>query len=122
MAESGPLARYQALVNEHHITADPAQQAVVSRLEDGYQALLSRRRSLIDRWRQRYPATPGVYLHGPVGRGKTMLMDLLAASLSDAGVLIWRIHFHRFMDQMHAALTERGKQRDPLPDIARELA
>src|SRR5690554_677266 len=102
MAEPGPLARYQALTDGGQIAADPAQRAVASRLQDCYQALLGQRRSLIDRWRGRYPATPGIYLYGPVGRGKTMLMDLLADSLDAAGVAVWRIHFHRFMDQMHA--------------------
>ncbi|HEX5313783.1 MAG TPA: cell division protein ZapE, partial [Gammaproteobacteria bacterium] len=70
-------------------------------------------------WRDR-PAR-GVYLHGPVGRGKTWLMDLFFRNVPIENKL--RRHFHAFMqEEIHAALRALAGQRDPLPRIARDLA
>lgn len=119
---SGPLARYRALLAREELQADAAQQDVVERLDERYRALLDRPAGLIDRWRRRHPSVNGLYVHGGVGRGKTLLMDLFAESLDEAGVPVWRIHFHRFMDHVQDALKDHGRQRDPLPAMAREIA
>jgi len=71
------------------------------------------------RGNQREPVT-GLYLWGGVGRGKTWLMDLFFDSLPGNDKL--RIHFHRFMARVHAALKAKQSIRDPLPEIAREWA
>lgn len=68
---------------------------------------------------QRAPVR-GLYLWGPVGRGKTMLMDQFVASLPEGMAL--RVHFHRFMLDVHARLRALGDVRDPLPRIAQDLA
>ena len=62
----------------------------------------------------------GLYLWGAVGRGKTMLMDQFVASLPDGIAL--RVHFHRFMLDVHAALRSLGEVRDPLPRVAADIA
>jgi protein AFG1 len=49
----------------------------------------------------------GVYLHGPVGSGKTALADLLMSSLAAQhapGVVTQRLHFHELMRTVHAAM------------------
>ncbi|MDO6562725.1 cell division protein ZapE [Amphritea sp. 1_MG-2023] len=64
--------------------------------------------------------TQGLYIWGPVGRGKTFLMDLLFAHLDDGIGL--RHHFHRFMAQIHQQLGDLQGQSDPLTLIATRLA
>ena len=61
----------------------------------------------------------GLYLWGPVGRGKTWLMDLFYASLPGEAR---RLHFHHFMREVHQSLGELRNRRDPLPIVASALA
>jgi cell division protein ZapE len=56
-----------------------------------------------------------VYLWGGVGRGKTFLMDLFHAH---AGIPVRRVHFHRFMKDVHARLHELRDLSDPLIRVA----
>jgi cell division protein ZapE len=65
-------------------------------------------------------ATPGLYLHGGVGRGKTFLMDLFHAALPP--VQARRVHFNRFMQEVHARLRALGEIPDPLQQVAKDLA
>ncbi len=119
---SGPLARWRALVEQGRLQEDPAQARVLEALENLFTELTDSPRGLIHRLRRRRPSVTGLYLHGSVGRGKTMLMDLLATSLQEAEVPVERLHFHRFMDRIHRQLKSRDGQRDPLQAIAAETA
>jgi len=86
--------------------------------------LLSRLSGLLTREESRSVEMPrGVYLHGAVGRGKTMLMDLFAETIT--GVRKRRVHFHSFMQDFHSELhrlklqnTGHGSRFDPVPLIA----
>ncbi|KAF9191509.1 hypothetical protein BGZ51_007223 [Haplosporangium sp. Z 767] len=66
----------------------------------------------------------GLYLHGNVGTGKTMLMDLFYNTLSRSDKR--RVHFHNFMLQLHGRLhqlkTTTHKHKDPIPFLADSLA
>lgn len=105
---------YAAEVAAGRIVADPAQREAVAELGRLESALSGRRR-----WRRAAPA--GVYLHGPVGRGKTWLMDRFFGTLPTEAKL--RRHFHAFMlEEVHAPLRRLRRQRDPLPRIARDIA
>jgi len=62
----------------------------------------------------------GLYLWGGVGRGKTLLTDLLFASLPDENIARW--HFHRFMQDIHARLRSLTNTEDTLSVVAKDLA
>ena len=69
---------------------------------------------------QRRPSIRGLYLWGGVGRGKTWLMDLFFVALPFAAKR--RVHFHRFMREVHRALQALGEVRDPLQRVAADIA
>ena len=103
---SSVSARYAALVAAGEIERDPAQKAVVDKLSELQERLanhrLARKSSSLG-WmfgrRETRETTRGLYLHGEVGRGKTMLMDLFFESCAVRRKL--RVHFHEFMADMH---------------------
>lgn len=86
---------------EHKLAAGDAQPdagqagalAALERLEADLTANGRRR------FGRRRAAPRGVYLHGPVGRGKSMLMDLFFEAAPAARKA--RIHFHLFMARVH---------------------
>lgn len=61
---------------------------------------------------------PGVYLWGPVGRGKTWLMDSFYDTLR---VPARRQHFHHFMQWVHRRQFQLTGNADPLRLLAEEL-
>ncbi|WP_192036204.1 cell division protein ZapE [Halomonas sp. YLGW01] len=64
-------------------------------------------------------AAGGLYLWGPVGRGKTWLMDRFVASLE---VPARRQHFHHFMRWVHRRQFQLMGTADPVGQLAAELA
>ncbi len=121
---SGVLAAYQALVAAGELRPDPEQAAAAQRLDQLQQQLESpATASVFTRLIGRKPDPPrGVYLWGGVGRGKSMLMDLLFAQTAITGKR--RVHFHAFMLEVHALLREARKSEtgDPIPPVAQALA
>ncbi|KAL3137749.1 hypothetical protein ABBQ38_005013 [Trebouxia sp. C0009 RCD-2024] len=63
----------------------------------------------------------GLYMHGGVGVGKTMLMDLLAHCAPSAFQLK-RTHFHDFMLDVHSSLKKYHSSQDPLVQVADAVA
>ena len=64
----------------------------------------------------------GVYIWGGVGRGKSMLMDLLYEGVAIAAKR--RVHFHEFMIEVHERLRieRRTETGDPIAPVAASLA
>ena len=103
---------------------DPAQHAALAAFDRIHAALLApppgRLQRLRTRWAGKPDAVRGLYLWGPVGRGKTMLMDRFVASLPAR--IAQRVHFHRFMLDVHAGLRALGEVHDPLLRVAADIA
>ncbi|MBF5079791.1 MAG: cell division protein ZapE [Paracoccus sp. (in: a-proteobacteria)] len=68
------------------------------------------------------PAVQGLYLWGGVGRGKSMLMDLMADAAGD--IPTRRVHFHEFMQEIQAGLNEARKrgEQDTVRPVAEAVA
>jgi cell division protein ZapE len=100
-------AHYTALVAAGEIERDPAQDALVARLARLNERLathrLARKSSslgwLFGRHERSEEPLKGLYIHGDVGRGKTMLMDLFFEACPVRRKR--RAHFHEFMADIH---------------------
>ena len=99
--------RYAALIAAGEIEADPGQAILATRLNALAHRLeehrLARKSSslgwLFGKREQADPPLKGLYVHGEVGRGKTMLMDLFFAT--SVVKRKRRVHFHEFMADVH---------------------
>lgn len=124
-----------ARIRKGEIEQDPVQTGLARKLdalaaELETRALASKSSSL--GWlfsRQKKPELiRGMYIHGGVGRGKSMLMDLFFQSVNLKRKR--RAHFHDFMadaqERIHqqrlAFKNGETKEEDPMPPVARELA
>ncbi|TAH42901.1 MAG: cell division protein ZapE [Rhodocyclaceae bacterium] len=117
-----PGARYAQGVAQQEWQADPAQQAVLAQLDRIHRELVQASPPSI--WQRILGSRPepvrGLYLWGSVGRGKTFLMDLFFDGLPiDAKS---RVHFHRFMQGIHAELRTLAGTADPLSKVAERIA
>lgn len=123
----GPVSTaYAELTGRGVLVADAAQQQAAGLLDQVLAGLVADQpRGLFAKLFDK-PAEPvaGLYLHGEVGRGKTMLMDLFFAAVPIAEKR--RVHFHEFMDEMHAGMaafrkSEKGRDADPVEAVVRPL-
>ena len=130
---TGPAELYRERAEAGLVRADPAQLRAVARLQRLHQELAdytSAARPARRGWRarlglvERAPAAAlkGLYLWGPVGRGKSMLMDLFFAAAPVAHKQ--RVHFHAFMLDVHARIERERRARGPEPvaKVAADLA
>ncbi len=113
-------ARYAALSQQPDFEPDPAQLQALSALEAVTERINAAHASFA-RFGLRRPTPPsGLWLWGPVGRGKTLLMDLFFETLAEPRKQ--RLHFHHFMRHIHRDLTALSGHAEPLPLIAERLA
>lgn len=117
-----PGARHARGVAEGEWRHDAAQVHALASLDRIHDELLSvPSTSLWQRLRGRStPGIRGAYIWGSVGRGKTFVMDLLFETLPIEHKR--RVHFHRFMQDIHAQLRTLAGQRDPLDTVAERIA
>lgn len=127
-----PSEAYQQGISQQQWQFDQAQQPALEQLDRIYRELqdsepasgfLSRIFS-----RKQSEQIQGLYLWGGVGRGKTFLIDLFYEQLPLQDVAITqvdagaeqgkcRVHFHRFMREVHARLKQHAGERDPIAHI-----
>ena len=107
---AGPvLSAYLGNVAAGHFERDAAQVAACVRLDGLCEALAVQgqgHKSGVLGWlfaaREAKVPARGLYLHGSVGRGKTMLMDLFFAAAPMS--LKRRVHFLAFMADVHGRI------------------
>ncbi|MBO9574184.1 MAG: AFG1 family ATPase [Sphingobium sp.] len=119
------IACYDQLIAGGELKPDPDQRAAAVRLTQLQEELEAAPKKGSVLWRMLRKAPEpvrGVYLWGGVGRGKSMLMDLLRDCLD--GPAKRRIHFHEFMLDVHARLRQAraSESGDPIPPVASALA
>lgn len=119
---------YDIRVEEGVITPEPAQAALIGALER-LETDLSKKGLF-----GALPEVRGIYIWGPPGRGKSMLMDLFYSSTPEQKKV--RAHFHAFMARIHDLVKQwrdgtprsrkdvfgTSKGDDPIPPIAALIA
>ncbi|HVK42393.1 MAG TPA: cell division protein ZapE [Phenylobacterium sp.] len=132
---ASPLqAAYDARLAQGDIRPDPAQAAALAALVRLEQDLVAAEPSGFAAFFKKPEAQRGVYLVGPVGRGKSMLMDLFFATAPVEKKR--RVHFHVFMGEIHRLIDAwrkgdaaarkarfgQAKGDDPIPPLADVVA
>jgi cell division protein ZapE len=130
---STPLERYRELREANALARDPYQKLAVEKLQslhyalNGYQPTrdtwLSGWKDIFGLGRRSEEPPLGTYMFGPVGRGKSMLMDMFFDTAPVERKR--RVHFHSFMLEIQKRLTDlrqKENQEDPLMRVAAEIA
>ena len=138
MTGKGPAANLAARRAAGQVHADPVQEKIVQRLQAIHDQVAAGeavpKPGLLARLgfaRREAPRSGphGLYIWGPVGRGKSMLMDLFFVGAPVARKR--RVHFHEFMLEVHARLHRRREElaakgappeSDTIVPVAREIA
>lgn len=134
--EHGVSDKLKAMVVAGDLQFDPVQAQMALRFDALLQAIQAQRparKSSALGWlfaarKPEKSAVPrGLYIHGGVGRGKTMLMDLFFSLVPIKRKR--RAHFHEFMADVHDRIHQHRqklkngetKQADPVPPVAEAL-
>ncbi len=127
----GPLSAWRAQVAAQALIRDLDQEVCAQALQDLHDALEAMTTGApkvggllarIGLWHRPGAETPkGIYIHGAIGRGKSMLMDLFFETAPVARKR--RVHFHAFMTEVHdRAHKMRKRSGDPIPALATAIA
>jgi cell division protein ZapE len=128
-----PLALYEQCVREGKLKNDDAQRNVIAKLQSLYEELsrpLPKQgllQKMLSRGNQPVKGPRSIYIWGAVGRGKSLLMDLFFGTLPLTDKR--RIHFHAFMQEVHAAshlwrkeIEAKQLKAELLPSVAHDIA
>jgi cell division protein ZapE len=127
--------RYDHLVETRAIARDSEQEGIVAALDRLIDELCAKRlaqKSSALGWlfgkKRSHAHVKGLYIHGDVGRGKTMLMDMFFELVPVRRKR--RMHFNDFMNEVQdriqkhrlARKNRETRQDDPIPPVAAALA
>ena len=111
------MCKYDEAIAQGKIHDDPLQRKVLDSLQNIVNAL--ERPTHFWFKRRKNEDIKGLYMYGPVGGGKTFLMDLFYHDVKERHKL--RVHFHQFMQQVDGQLRRLQGQIDPLKIIAEKF-
>ncbi|MGM0525658.1 MAG: cell division protein ZapE [Pseudomonadota bacterium] len=100
---------YQQLLEQKQLVSDSQQLAA-------WEALTALRTEI----EQQHTAARSFYLYGPVGRGKSMLMDAFEQQIATTAKI--RLHYHHFMQLVHRQLNELQGLANPMQALADDWA
>ena len=114
--------QYQQLIELNKLKPDNEQYKAALALDDLSRKLICAQKPKsilfkINNLFTKHEPIQGIYFHGRVGRGKTMLMDLFYQQLKIKRKR--RIHFHHFMENVHQQLKDFSGKDNPLMLIAK---
>lgn len=125
-----PLQRYQEDLARGLLLPDEAQARAILHVQRVYDDVMAAegrasRSTFWDRLAGVLGAkaagpVKGIYFHGGVGRGKTYIMDTFYECLPLSSKQ--RTHFHRFMQMVHGRLTALKGKKNPLEQVAADIA
>ena len=132
--QDGPLFAYRQMKRSGNLLADEMQELAVEKFKSLHNGLKGYNPTLgMTGWKARLglarrTAIPpmGLYIHGGVGRGKSMLMDMFFDKSTVECKR--RVHFHEFMigvqEKLHAWRKQAKDDRDddPIIPIADDIA
>ncbi len=121
--QGGLIDYLEPLLDQRRATLDHVQMAALDRLQqlsDELAAFRAARRSTLKRLFAAPDVPRGVYMHGGVGRGKTLLMDSFFSTVPIRRKT--RVHFHEFMRDVHQSLADVKDEADPLLKVAAQIA
>ncbi|TAL64789.1 MAG: cell division protein ZapE, partial [Legionella sp.] len=112
------VQQYDAAIARGEINDDPLQRELLSPLQRLADELNTSKNS----WFSWLSANTikGIYIYGPVGVGKTYLVDMFYDAVDVPKKA--RFHFHHFMQQIDMQLRKLQGQKDPLRQIAKTIA
>ncbi len=111
------IEQYNARVARGDINDDIVQRDVLEQLHHLSVQLAQKSRWWLP-WRKKN--IKGMYVYGPVGAGKTYLIDLFYECVLEPKKA--RFHFHHFMQQIDEQLRRVQGQKDPLRVVAKQIA
>ena len=115
----GVRALYESTLADRGFHSDSAQQRAIDaleRCEREWADYKARRSNALTKLLRRPPIPRGVYMHGGVGRGKSFLMDTFFEHVAFSPKR--RVHFHRFMREIHARLRDLQGRVEPMAEVA----
>lgn len=112
------LAHYAKAVAKGELIEDPLQQEILQKMQRLADELWAHKESWFPWWRKNI--IKGIYLYGPIGAGKTFLIDFFYEHVVERKKA--RFHFHHFMQQIDVHLRKLQGHKDPIKLIAKHVA